>query len=273
MIRCLKKKKPYRISMSKLGYCEFEIYTDGSSLGNPGKGGWASVIIKNDKSENAKTAKTVKELAGYAPDTTNNKMEMLSVIKALEDIGHLNDCVITVYSDSAYVVTGVTNWLPGWIHRDWVTSTGDAVKNKDLWEEFQKHCAFYGSKLKFEKVKAHSGKIENERCDYIAKSVAGDQKVNINIAKDWMNFDNYQRELKEGKLGISKTTKSGTKRKKAMCYVSLVDGDIYVDTEWSECQKRMKGHKGCLFKKAANECERDTIQAEFIGRLSEENLL
>lgn len=262
------------MNLEFLEFLEFQIYTDGSSLGNPGKGGWASIVIKNtNNTTHTNNTKLVKELAGYDPDTTNNKMEMLSVIRALEDIGQQNDCEITVYSDSAYVVTGVQSWLPGWIHRDWVTSTGNAVKNRELWEEFQKHCAFYGSKLKFEKVKAHSGKIENERCDYIAKSVAGAQEVNIKIAKDWMNFDDYQQELKEGKLMISKTTKSGTKRKKAMCYVSLVDGDIYVDTEWSECQKRMKGHKGCLFKKAANECERDTIQAEFIGRLSEDNLL
>lgn len=244
----------------------FEVYTDGSSLGNPGKGGWASIIIKSDQ-------KLVKELAGFDADTTNNKMEMLSVIKALEEIGENKDFTISIFSDSAYVVTGAISWLPGWIHKDWVTSTGSAVKNRDLWEQIQKFCAFYGNKLKFEKVKAHSGKIENERCDYIAKSVANEQQVNIRITNDWIPLVDYQKELQDGKLGVSKTTKSGTKRKKALCYVSLVDGDIYVDTEWSECQKRMKGHKGCLYKKASSECERDTIQAEFIGRLSEENLL
>lgn len=248
---------------------QFEVYTDGSSLGNPGNGGWAAIVVKNFKNE-----KSVKELAGFELNTTNNKMEMTSVIKAFDDIGENRNFTITVYSDSAYVVTGVTSWLPGWIHKDWITSTGNAVKNRELWEQFQKYCAFYGSKLKFVKVKAHSGNLENERCDYIAKSVASDQQMSVRIVTDWTKFEDYQSDLKNGTLGVSKATKSsGSKRKRAMCYVSLVDGDIYVDTEWSECQKRMKGHKGCLYKKAANECERDTIQAEFIGRLSEENLL
>lgn len=246
----------------------FEIYTDGSSLGNPGKGGWASLIIKIN---NETKEKFCIELAGFEENTTNNKMEMMSVLKAIDFIGKDLKNKITIFSDSAYVVNGVKSWLPGWIHRDWVTSTGEAVKNRDLWEQFQEFCAFYGSSLKFEKIAAHSGHIENERCDFIARSVANDQDIKISLKKTWTKFDDYYSDLKSGLITVSKGSKSSSsKRKRALCYVSLVDGDVYVDTEWSDCQKRMKGHKGCLFKKVMTECERDTVQAEYIGRISEE---
>ncbi|MFN3505322.1 MAG: ribonuclease HI [Caldimicrobium sp.] len=143
-----------------------EIYTDGCSLGNPGPGGYA-VLIKNKEREVL--------LSGSAPYTTNNRMELLAVIKGLSYFKEQK--FIKLYTDSEYVLKGSTEWLPKWKLKGYKTSDGKPVKNKDLWEELERWKNYH--KVVFIKVPAHSGHPENERVDKIAKNEAKRWKKNF----------------------------------------------------------------------------------------------
>ncbi len=153
---------------------ELSIYTDGSSLGNPGKGGWGAVLIGN---------KQALEIGDKADDVTNNQMELLAVYKALEQIAELSisDYVITLYSDSAYVVNGLNDWVFGWEKNGWKKSDKKPVLNKDLWEDIQRVRSFVESdnKLFLEHIKAHAGHRHNERADDIARGFAEGEKIEL----------------------------------------------------------------------------------------------
>ena len=134
------------------------IYTDGSSLGNPGPGGWGVVMKYGDK---------IKELSGGEKFTTNNRMELLSVIKALEAIKTTKKIPIELYSDSRYVVDSVNK---GWVF-NWAKKPNlSGKKNADLWNIFLKLYPQFNININW--IKAHNGHIENERCDELAKSQA-----------------------------------------------------------------------------------------------------
>lgn len=147
-----------------------KIYTDGACSGNPGPGGWATVFfLKNG----------AKLLKGNETETTNNRMELLAVIKALRKIQELNetkgldDIMFLIHSDSSYVVNSVNlGWVFKWQMNEWVTTKGDDVKNKDMWEEFVKLKArleMNGVKFKLVKVKGHAGDSCNEFVDEHAR--------------------------------------------------------------------------------------------------------
>ena len=137
---------------------EVTIYTDGACSGNPGPGGWGSVLIyKGIK----------KEISGGQKETTNNIMEITAVLEALKLLKH--PCIVNVYSDSAYVVNCFTQgWIYNWIKKDWKTSNNEPVKNKDLWEELYKLTKIH--KVTFNKVKGHSDNELNNRCDELARN-------------------------------------------------------------------------------------------------------
>jgi len=145
---------------------EIEIYVDGCSLGNPGPGGWAVLIRSGEKEE---------ILTGGEPFTTNNQMELKAVIYALSHFKEPKK--IKIYTDSEYVIKGITEWLPRWKKRGYITSEGNPVKNRELWEELEKLVNFH--KIKWEKVRAHSGDFYNERVDKIAKESAEKWKKNF----------------------------------------------------------------------------------------------
>jgi ribonuclease HI len=133
-----------------------EIYTDGACSGNPGPGGWGVLLRKG---------KTEKELSGGEAETTNNRMEMTAVIKALEAL--TRPCAATIYTDSKYVMDGVTQWLSGWKARGWKTADKKPVKNQDLWERIDALTAKHD--VRFVWVKGHNGHDENERVDELAR--------------------------------------------------------------------------------------------------------
>jgi len=148
------------------------IYTDGSSLGNPGPGGWGAILIWCDAR---------KELSRGYVETTNNRMEIRAVLHALKDLKR--PCIVNVHTDSRYVCDAVTKkWILGWIKNGWLTSAKKPVKNRDLWEQLipllQKH------KVEFHWVKAHDGHPENERCDELAKNAAksSDREIDAGYA-------------------------------------------------------------------------------------------
>ncbi|MDR1598621.1 MAG: ribonuclease HI [Oscillospiraceae bacterium] len=132
-------------------------YTDGACSGNPGPGGWGAVLLYGDKR---------KELSGYDPSTTNNRMEIQAAIAALTALQR--PCDVELYSDSAYVVHAFTQrWLASWQRNGWKTSTKQPVLNQDLWQALLELCDTH--KVSFNKVKGHSSNKENNRCDELAR--------------------------------------------------------------------------------------------------------
>ena len=134
------------------------IYTDGACSGNPGPGGWGSILMYKDNK---------KEIFGGKANTTNNVMELTAVIEALKLLKY--PCEVEIYSDSAYVVNAFNQgWIYNWIKNKWMTSGKGSVKNKEIWQELysltQKH------KVKFIKVKGHSDNEFNNRCDEMARN-------------------------------------------------------------------------------------------------------
>ena len=136
-----------------------KIYTDGSCLKNPGNGGWAAIININSE---------ILKISGSAKDTTNNKMELMAPIKALQEIKEQQP--IEIYTDSQYVKLGITDWIHKWIKNNWQTSKKEPVKNKELWIELYKLTKSY--QIKWIWVKAHAGNILNEEVDLLAKQAA-----------------------------------------------------------------------------------------------------
>jgi ribonuclease HI len=132
------------------------VYTDGACSGNPGPGGWGSVLLFNGHR---------RELSGGEKETTNNRMEMMAVIQALEALQR--PCDVLIHTDSTYVMKGMTEWLEQWKKRNWKTAAKKPVKNVELWQELEqaisRHC------VSWKWVKGHSGVPENERADELAR--------------------------------------------------------------------------------------------------------
>ncbi len=135
-----------------------EIFVDGACKGNPGPGGYAAILRYGDY---------VKEISGCETNTTNNRMELKAVIMALKELKE--PCEVCLYTDSKYVIKGITEWIHSWIKRGWLTANKKKVLNKELWEELFRLSKIH--KIKWIWVKAHNKHPENERCDKLAKSV------------------------------------------------------------------------------------------------------
>lgn len=148
---------------------KIEIYTDGSSLGNPGPGGWGTVVVENEK--------IVFELGGFDKDTTNNRMEIKAVIEALKYINkNYKGKEVAIVADSNYVLLGITEWIHNWQKNGWRTAGKKPVLNQELWQELWRLKEETSAKISWQKVKGHSGHIFNERADEIATTKASLQK-------------------------------------------------------------------------------------------------
>ncbi len=132
------------------------MYTDGACSGNPGPGGWGTVLI---------AGRHRKELSGGERKTTNNRMEMMAVIKGAEVLKR--GCSVDIYTDSKYVMRGMTEWVEGWKKRGWRTATKQAVKNVDLWQRLEQALARH--EVKWYWVRGHTGVAGNERADELAR--------------------------------------------------------------------------------------------------------
>jgi len=141
---------------------QVSIHTDGACLGNPGPGGWAALL---------RYGHTARELSGAEAQTTNNRMEMMAAIAALEAL--TEPCTVTLSTDSQYLRQGITQWLPNWVRRNWTTSAGAPVKNRDLWERL--HAASARHRIDWRWVKGHAGDADNERVDALAGAAARGQ--------------------------------------------------------------------------------------------------
>ena len=136
---------------------QIEIYTDGACKGNPGPGGWGVLM---------RSGTTQKELFGGEASTTNNRMELMAVIQALEALKR--PCAVTLYLDSQYVLKGITEWLPGWKAKGWKTASKQPVKNAELWKRLDDLLLQGGHVVDWRWVRGHTGDPGNERADALA---------------------------------------------------------------------------------------------------------
>ncbi len=141
---------------------ELFAYTDGACSGNPGPGGWGALMVARDGDEVLKE----RELSGGEPDTTNNRMELMAAICALESLSRPTR--ITVVTDSAYLRNGIMTWLSGWKRNGWKTAAKKPVKNDDLWRRLDEARKTHD--VTWEWVKGHAGHPENERADVLARA-------------------------------------------------------------------------------------------------------
>jgi len=132
-----------------------EVYSDGSCIGNPGPGGWGSIVRYPDREV---------ELSGGKKQTTNNEMELTGVIEALKSL--TGPSAVTVTTDSQYVVKGMTEWMPGWLRNGWKTAGKQPVKNRQFWEELNALSKTH--RIGWQWIRGHAGHPENERCDRLA---------------------------------------------------------------------------------------------------------
>jgi ribonuclease HI len=135
---------------------QVEIFTDGACTGNPGPGGWAAIL---------KSGKHEKEICGGDPATTNNRMELMAAIKALESLKEPSEVILT--TDSRYVMDGVTKWMANWKRNGWKTADKKPVKNEELWKALD--AAVSRHTVRWRWVKGHNGHPENERVDALAR--------------------------------------------------------------------------------------------------------
>jgi ribonuclease HI len=133
-----------------------EIFTDGACRGNPGPGGYGAIL---------KYGEVTKEISGCHKNTTNNRMELTAVIEALRQLKRPSK--VRVFSDSNYIIKGMTEWLPRWIRRKWINSQKQPVLNRDLWENLMKISRPHD--IEWVWIKGHMGQKENERCDELAR--------------------------------------------------------------------------------------------------------
>ena len=136
-----------------------EVFTDGACLGNPGPGGWGVLIVDNGAR---------RELNGGEAETTNNRMEMMAAIRALEETAGAT--AITLVTDSQYVKNGITSWIKGWKKNGWKNASKQPVKNRDLWERLD--ALTQNRAVEWKWVKGHSGHPENDRVDELAREAA-----------------------------------------------------------------------------------------------------
>jgi len=145
---------------------EITIHTDGCCLGNPGRGGYAAVVRRYENGAEIKK----RVVSNKARETTNNKMELMAAINGLRQIARNEPSKITVYSDSQYVVLGMTERLPKWQTKGWRTASGQPVKNQELWEALLAVCE--GLEVQWEWVRGHNGDPHNEEADALANQAA-----------------------------------------------------------------------------------------------------
>jgi ribonuclease HI len=228
------------------------IWTDGSSRGNPGPGGFGAIV---------RTQSLVVELGGREGDTTNNRMELSAAIRALEwvRLEKLESESMVIYSDSKYVIQGITSWVKGWKQNGWKTAGKKDVGNRDLWEKLDSLAR--GLSIDWKYVEGHAGHPGNERCDDIATSFADNIDPHLYIGPRNL----YTIDL-DAASKISSAEKKRSSSAKAYSYVSLIDGVFETHKTWAECEARVKGVKGARFKKSTSAEEEQAIKKEWLGK-------
>lgn len=228
------------------------IYTDGACSGNPGPGGYGSIITD---------FKTVTELGEFYPQTTNNRMEMQAVISALQlcldrykGVGS-----IRIFTDSVYVIRGSTQWLFGWKKRGWKTADNSDVTNQDLWQVMDRLLfqisKTFSVKIKWSFIRGHKGIPGNERCDEIGVALSKRQSIELYSGSvTSYHFDILNLPAEEA-LPEMKSGSSSSAEKKETWYLSLINNQVTKYTTWKDCEAAVKGRPGVKFKKVTSATE------------------
>jgi ribonuclease HI len=227
------------------------VFCDGAAKGNPGPGGWGVVVATPDGH--------VTELGGAAAHTTNNKMELTAAIQALAAIRDARFAA-DVYTDSTYVIQGISGWIFGWKKRGWKTAEGTDVLNRDLWQELDRLASARGKdRLSWHYVRGHSGIPGNERVDAIADGLARGLPVTLYEGPiDAYGISLF--DLPDDTTVPSRTrATAGGRPAAAYSYLSLVDGAAMRHATWAECERRVKGRSGARFKKATSAADESAI--------------
>ena len=226
------------------------IFCYGSAIGNPGPGGWGVVVTHAHSSPKAPKTKDVEELGGFVTHTTNNRMELTAAIEGLKKCRH--ESVVTIKTDSQYVINGVTKWVHGWERNGWQTKEKKEVLNKELWQTLLKHAQKHT--VTWEHVRAHTGIVYNERVDMIAIGFARKEKVKLFKGSE-KAYHEFLKSMPKPRSVSSSTSKKG----KAFSYVSQVDGVVMTHATWTECEKRVRGKKAKYKKSFSADDEKELI--------------
>lgn len=224
------------------------IFSDGACSGNPGPGGWGSVVWL--------PSHEIVELGGGEFSTTNNRMEMTAALEALLFVKDILGPV-EFYTDSTYLIRGITQWIWGWRRRGWKTAEGGEVVNRDLWEGLAEVVRARGTagEIRWHYVRGHVGTPGNERCDEIAVAFSKNQPIRLYRGPE----STYAVDLTHLPEDTSlPEMKSPGEKKAAFSYLSNVGGEVHRHTDWASCERRVKGRSGAKFKKttsAQNELE------------------
>lgn len=229
------------------------IFTDGACSGNPGPGGWASIVFHSrDK---------ITELAGGNRHTTNNQMELQGVIEALSFISSLSDD-ISIYTDSTYVINGATKWVWGWAQRNWLTAENNPVSNKELWIKLIPLLQKHRGRLVWKYVRGHTGVVGNERCDQLAVSCSKGESLYLYEGL----YSEYPYKIfplpVDESLPTSSFSKEKRKESSVSYYISLVNGVVSKYQKWNDCERAVRGVSGAKYKKVKNEQdEKETLKS------------
>lgn len=240
----------------KIGDNKVLVFTDGSSLGNPGPGGYGAVIVSLKLGE-------VIELGGGKPNTTNNEMELSATIAALSYLS-ASPMPIDMMVDSQYVNNGITKWVKNWEKNGWQTQNKEPVSHQALWKNLLSITRMIQAQapVTWNYVPGHVGVHGNERADEIATSFASAKDIDLfrgslhDYPIDILNFD-----LEKARADKKDSTKKKTAGK-AYLYLSLIDGDLQRHKTWAECEARVKG-KDAKFRKALSPEHEQEILAEW----------
>jgi ribonuclease HI len=238
------------------------VFADGASSGNPGPGGWGAIVVDETQQ--------VQELGGGSPQTTNNRMELMAVTEALRLVSArtLPGAKIEIYTDSTYVIQGVSRWIHGWKRNGWKTVDGKDVANREYWEALEVEILTLKSRtIEWLHVPGHAGIAGNERADEIAVQFSKNQMPSL-----------YSGPLKDYAFGIleipsrsemerllrerpEKPSKKPSGQGGPVYYLSLIGTTLERHSSWAECEARVKGQSGARYKKVGSpEEEKETLK-------------
>lgn len=238
------------------------VFADGACSGNPGPGGWGTLIVTPDGE--------VTELGGHEPDTTNNRMELTAVGKALRHLERTPGPV-HIHTDSTYVIQGITRWAFGWSRRGWKTAEGGEVANALYWKRLmalvaQRKEAFpsEAGALEWKYVRGHAGVPGNERVDEIAVAFSKGRGVKLYVGP-LTGYGIAVHDVPEDtSLPPEKPRQGeGSAKAKAYSYLSEVGRTVKRHTTWAACERRVKGVPGARFKKTRSEQDESKVLEEW----------
>lgn len=221
-------------------------YCDGACSGNPGPGGWGAIVVLSNGQ--------VKELGGSLGLTTNNQMELRAAIEAVRYL-KIEKKPIHIFSDSSYVINGITKWISGWAARGWQTREEEPVANSEYWKELWALTKAASQKLHWHHIKGHSGIAGNERADEIAVAVG--QGIPLPLYEG--PFSDYEYPIFEITLSEPSTKGKSSKSSGSPVYLSLINDQLERHTTWKECEGRVKGRPGARYKKVSSPQEEQSV--------------